>query len=114
MARSVVEEYSRAQQRNDGATLKELRHAGFHAEWPQSGERVPSHEHDRKIHDNFPDFPQQEFRRVAGRSEKFVVSPLNTMVRVRGAGDLWVTEGLFGYQEGPSTPWSSARSATGC
>jgi hypothetical protein len=101
VTRSFVDQYSQAQRRNDGAALGSMRHRDWYVEWPQSGERIRGHENDRRIHENFPDFPQQEFTRMAGQSEEFAMSPLNTMVRVRGGGDLWVIEGLFKYSEGP-------------
>jgi hypothetical protein len=40
--------------------------------------------------------------RIAGQQEKWALSPLNTMVRTRGGGELWIFEGLFTYAEGPS------------
>ncbi|HEY7283641.1 MAG TPA: nuclear transport factor 2 family protein, partial [Actinomycetota bacterium] len=80
--------------------LGTLRHPEWVAEWPQSGERVPSHEADRKIHENYPGYPTHELTWAAGEDERRAQSPL-LPVRVSGGGDLWVGEAVLTYPEGP-------------
>jgi hypothetical protein len=51
-----VERYWRAQDPYDPATLADVRHPLWSADWPQSNERVPSHDADVAIHTGYPDY----------------------------------------------------------
>jgi hypothetical protein len=48
-----VRRYGEAVARNDFDTMKTMRHPDWYEDWPQSGERIPSHEAYRTIHENF-------------------------------------------------------------
>ena len=50
----MVRRYFEAVAHNDFDTMQQLRHPDWHEDWPQSGERIPSHEAYREIHEDFP------------------------------------------------------------
>jgi hypothetical protein len=50
----MVRRYTEAVAHNDFDAMHTLRHPDWHEDWPQSGERIPSHEAYRKIHQDFP------------------------------------------------------------
>ena len=61
-----VRNYIEAVAANDFETMKKRRHPDWHEDWPQSGERVPSHDAYRAIHENFPGgMPRVELTDVA-------------------------------------------------
>jgi hypothetical protein len=96
----MIERYFEAGAERDFDELARMRHTEWTAEWPQSGERIPSHEADRKIHENYPGFPEHELKWAAGGERRWTMSPL-LPVRVSGGGDLWMGEALLTYPEGP-------------
>jgi len=100
MGRSMLDRYFTAAAERDFDELAALRHPEWTADWPQSGERVPNHEADRKIHENYPGYPEHELQWMAGEDERWVQSPLLPM-RVSGGGDLWVGEAILRYANGP-------------
>ena len=69
VSRALVERYWRAQDPYDPATLGDVRHPAWWAEWPQSNERVPSHEADVAIHTAYSDYPAHALSRLAGSDE---------------------------------------------
>jgi hypothetical protein len=96
----MIERYFEAGAMRDFDELDRLRHPAWTAEWPQSGERVPSHAADRKIHEHYEGYPAHELRWAAGIEDRWTVSPL-LPVRVTGGGDLWVGEAVLTYPDGP-------------
>ncbi len=80
--------------------LQPMRHPRWTAEWPQSGERVPSHAADEAIHRNYPGFPDVAMGKAAAESERWAVSPMLIPIRVAGAGNIWVATGLNTYSGG--------------
>jgi hypothetical protein len=100
-AEDLVARYCEAMARNDSAALTRLRHPDWHEDWPQSGERVPSDEAYREIHDAFPGgLPQVDVRQVEGTDDRWVVTPSMTVERIAGSGDVWLVEGVNTYQGG--------------
>ena len=97
----LVRRYMDAELRNDFAAQASMRHPQWHADWPQSGERVPDHERYRKIHEQFPGgMPRIELTKVAGAEDRWAVSPSMTIVRIAGSGDVWLVEGVNTYPNG--------------
>ena len=97
----LVRRYGEAIAQNDFETLKELRHPDWHEDWPQSGERIPSHEAYRKIHEDFPSgMPRIDVQQVAGAEDRWVMTPSMTIQRIAGSGDVWSVEGVNTYSNG--------------
>jgi hypothetical protein len=95
--RRVVERYMEALP-SDFDTLAELRDPGYTEIWPQSGERILGHENYRKIHEAYPGgLPTTEIRRIMGSEDRVVQSPMFTLVRISGAGDVYTVEGTLTY-----------------
>lgn len=97
----LVRRYAKAMAENDFETLGSLRHPDWHEDWPQSGERVPSHAVYRQIHENFPGgMPHVDVQQVQSAEDKWVVTPSMTIQRIRGSGDVWIIEGTNTYGGG--------------
>jgi hypothetical protein len=97
----LVRQYIEAVAANDFETMEKLRHSDWHEDWPQSGERVPSHDAYRRIHENFPGgMPRVELTDVAGAEDRWVVTPSMTIQRIAGSGDVWTVEGTNTYPNG--------------
>jgi hypothetical protein len=102
MSRNLVERYWGAQDPFDPETLATLRHADWSAEWPQSAERIPSHEADVAIHGGYPGYPAHRMERTTGSDEVWKPLPavlLWTPVRITGASDMWIAEAHLEYPE---------------
>jgi len=96
-----VRRYSAAVANNDLDALKAMRHPEWHEDWPQSAERVPSHDAYRRIHENFPGgMPKADVSQVAGADDRWVMTPSMTVQRVAGSGDVWFVEGVNTYPNG--------------
>jgi hypothetical protein len=97
----LVRRYSEAVARNDFDTTKTLRDPDWHEDWPQSGERVPSHDAYRRIHEEFPGgMPQVDLQHLAGAEDRWVMTPSMTVQRIAGSGDVWMVEGTNTYSSG--------------
>ncbi len=97
----LVRRYGEAVAQSDFDTMRALRHPDWHEDWPQSGERVPSDEAYRKIHEEFPGgMPQINLREVAGAEDRWVMTPSMTIQRIAGSGDIWFLEGVNTYSGG--------------
>ena len=97
-----MERYWRAQDPYDAATLAELRHPEWSADWPQSRERVPSHRADVAIHQAYADYPAHELARLAGTDEAWRPTPAALLfmpIRITGASDFWIGEARLEYPE---------------
>jgi hypothetical protein len=92
--------YEAAEQQRDFAVLATLRGGEWCAEWPQTGERVPSHAADVAIHSSYPGYPDLRITRVASSPEGWELTPLLTPIRVHGIGPLIVFEGVNDYANG--------------
>ncbi len=98
---ALVRRYARAMADNDFEALASLRHPDWHEDWPQSRERVPSHDVYRAIHEDFPGgMPRVDVQQVEGAEDHWVVTPGMTIQRIRGSGDVWIIEGTNTYGSG--------------
>lgn len=96
-----VRRYGEAVAHNDFDAMKAMRHPDWYEDWPQSGERVPSDEAYRRIHENFPGgMPQVEVQQVAGADDRWVMTPSMTVQRIAGSGDVWFMEATNKYSSG--------------
>jgi hypothetical protein len=97
----LVRRYGEAVIHNDFATMKTFRHPDWYEDWPQSGERIPSHEAYQAIHENFPGgMPEIDLQQVAGAEDRWVMTPSMTIQRIAGSGDVWFMEGVNTYPSG--------------
>lgn len=97
---ALIRRYWESYQPYDPGKLRRLRQKDWTLEWPQSGERVPSHEDDRAIHERYPGYPSLALERLeGGRAEEWALSP-QMPVKISGSADLWVTENLLEYPSG--------------
>jgi hypothetical protein len=97
----IVRNYLAAHTAHDYDTVGALRDPDWTVEWPQSGERVRGGANDRAIMDNWPGgLPSGEGFRVVGSEDRWVTTPLNTIHRVVGSGDLWWADGTSAYPDG--------------
>ena len=97
----VVRRYASASAAADVDALAELRHPAWAVDWPQSGERVRSHESWSEVIRNYPGgAPRAELTRVVGIEDRWVVTPGNTVARIAGSGDFWWTEWRITYASG--------------
>ncbi len=97
----IARRYAEAASRLDLAAMAALRHPEWQAHWPQSGERVVSDENYRRIVEGYPGGrPTSEIERVVGASDRWVVTPSNTVQLIAGSGDFWWSEWKMTYPDG--------------
>ncbi len=103
--REIMERYIRAVIEQDLAMQDKLRHADYVAEWPQSGERVRGAANAREIADHWPGgLAQPGTWRAHGSEDRWVTTPVGTLLRIRGTGDLYTS--LFtAVYPGDSRTW---------
>ena len=106
--REIVERYVRAVMGRDLAEMDRWRHPDYVSEWPQSGERVRGAANARAIHENYPGGLESlgplEQKAVIGSEDRWVASPLGTLLRITGTGDVYT--GLFtAVYPGDPRPW---------
>lgn len=83
-----VRRYVDADIRQDFAAMEPMRHTDWRLDWPQSGERITSDEAYRAVHENYPGgLPHGDVDRMVGSEDRYVVSPMYTVQRLR-TGDL--------------------------
>ena len=99
-SRILLERYVAAIAARDWETVGRLRHQDWSTLWPQSGELIESHDNDVQINENFPGYPDISLRKVEGSDPSYAVTPAFTLVRLSGAGEAWVAEGLNHYPRG--------------
>lgn len=98
---AIVESYAIACGMNDIPALTRLRHPDWSVVWPQSGERVASHESWVAIAEQYPGGrPTVELSRLVGSEDRWVVTPGNTVLKVAGSGDFWWGEWMMTYPDG--------------
>ena len=98
---ALVRRYFDAIARNDLDALGTMRHPDWYEDWPQSGERVPSHDAYRRIHENYPaGMPHVDIREIQGAEDRWVMTPSMTIQRIAGSGDLWIAEAIGAYPNG--------------
>lgn len=99
--RQVVERYLRAINEHDMATVHELTHPDFEDFYPQSGELTRSVANMEAIFVNYPGALEglgQE--RVIGGEDRFVHSPLFTIIRVEGSEETFTGIQRARYPDG--------------
>ena len=97
----VVRRYLEASGANDGDALGRLRHPDWIEDWPQAGAQIRGHAQFRAIHDRFPrGMPAIEMQRLRGADDRYVVTPMYTLQRISGSGDVWWSEAIWRYPNG--------------
>jgi ketosteroid isomerase-like protein len=97
----VVKRYAAASSAGDLETLAALRTPDWKADWPQSGEHVPSSEAELAVRRAYPGgAPVTRLERLVGSEDRFVVTPSNTVARIVGSGDAWWGEWRIAYPDG--------------
>jgi hypothetical protein len=87
-ARQIFERYLKAIQARDFATLHELAHPDFEDYYPQSGELIRGSDNMEAILTNYPGALEgMGLERIVGGEERFIRSPLFTIIRVEGNDD---------------------------
>jgi SnoaL-like domain len=87
-SRQIFERYLRALNSQDLATTRELIHPDFEDSYPQSGEVIRGAENLIAMLTNYPGALQGlGTQRIVGGEERFVRSPLFTIIRVEGNDD---------------------------
>ncbi len=100
----VVQAYAEAYRTDDRERMAALRHRDWIMEYPQSGERIRGDAAMRAIMDHFPGgAPHIQSARVVGSEDRYVVTPMFTIERVVGNGELWWASGVADYPDG--TTW---------
>ena len=106
--REVVGQYMRALVEQDFATLEQLRHAEYVSEWPQSGERVRGVANARAIEEKYPGgFGKVETKALHGSADRWVATPVGTVLRITGSGDVYTSLFTIVYP-GDDRPWHCA------
>lgn len=96
-----VARYAAASAAHDLPALAALRHRGWMAFWPQSGELVHGNEAWAEIIANYPGgAPKTEITRIVGAEDQWVVTAGNTVLKVAGSGDFWWSEWRLTYPSG--------------
>ena len=96
----IARAYAEAACQFDVAVQDKLRHPGWQASWPQSGERVISKENYRRIVESYPGGrPVGHVQRVVGAEDRWVVTGANTIQRIAGSGDFWWSEWRMTYPD---------------
>jgi hypothetical protein len=86
--RALVERWAEALQARDVATLTELAHPDFEDFYPQSGEVIRGIANLIAILTNYPGgIEALGSDRIVGGEERFISTPMFTILRVEGSGD---------------------------
>lgn len=97
----VVHRYAEASAAGDLDGLAALRAPDWTAEWPQSGEHIPSSESELSVRRAYPGgAPVTRLERLVGSEDRWVVTPSNTVARIGGSGDTWWGEWRIAYPDG--------------
>ena len=90
--REIMDRYTRAVIEQDLDTQDKLRHPDYVAEWPQSGERVRGPANARAIADHWPGgLAQTGTGKVHGSEDRWVTTPVGTLLRITGTGDVYTS-----------------------
>lgn len=102
VARALIERYWEAQDPYDPAALGRLRHRNWTAEWPQSSERIPSHDADVAIHTAYERYPAHRLDQLGGTDAIWRPVPtafVYTPIQISGASDIWIAEAGLDYPD---------------
>jgi ketosteroid isomerase-like protein len=105
--RELVERYARAYVEHDYDAMDQLRHADYVCEYPQSGERIRGSANVRSIMEHYPARPDIKTDHVIGSEDRWVATPVGTLLRIVGTGDVYTCLSRFMYP-GDSRPWHLA------
>jgi hypothetical protein len=75
-------------------------HEDFVQEWPQSRERISGFANARAVLSNYPGLPDLSDAKVHGSEDRWVTTPIYTLLRVIGSGNQYSTEQLVHYPNG--------------
>lgn len=104
----LARRYIEAGARNELDALEGMRTPDWQLRWPATNELVPSSAAYRTIHENYPGgFPRFDDISVAGPSDRYLLTPAYTVVRVAGIGDLWLAEARVRYAD--RSEWCMAK-----
>ena len=99
--REIVEKFFEALNRHDWDYVEKHLDADYVWEMPQSGERVRGRANNRTMNENYPGgMPKVETRRITGSADKWVATPVWTLLKITGSGDEYTTESLASYPDG--------------
>jgi ketosteroid isomerase-like protein len=106
--REVVERYVQAMLERDLDGMDQLRHPDYVSEYPQSGERIRGPKNARAILEHYPGgLPPAANPVLRGGEDRWVTTPVGTLLRVTGTGDQYF--GLFTVvYPGDPRPWNCA------
>jgi hypothetical protein len=103
----IVERYAKALVDHDYDTLDQLRHRDYVWEYPQSGERIRGTANVRAVMEHYPRRPEVTTSAVIGSEDKWVPTPVGSLLRIMGTGDVYTTLSRIRYP-GDSRPWHLA------
>jgi hypothetical protein len=87
----------------DWDLLATFRDPDWRLDYPQSGERIRGHANDVAINEHYPGgLPRVDPGRIVGSEDRWVVTPSLTVARIVGSGEVWWSEGIVRYPDGPS------------
>jgi ketosteroid isomerase-like protein len=99
--RAVFEAFLMALNSGDTGALAALVHPDFTETYPQSGELIRGYENLKAEIEGHPGgFQGKGTDRVVGTADRWVVTPVNTVVRIEGAGDTFTGVTRVHYQDG--------------
>jgi ketosteroid isomerase-like protein len=99
--RETVEKFFEALNRQDLAAWESLVDPAYVWEMPQSGERLRGIKNNREANENYPGgLPKVENRRITGSPDKWVTTPMWTVLKITGSGDDYTAESLAKYPDG--------------
>lgn len=99
--REMVETFFQALNRGDWDGIQKLVDPAWVWEMPQSGERIRGFANNRAVTENYPGGPPKvENRRITGSPDKWVTTPVWTVLKITGSGDEYTAESLAKYPDG--------------
>lgn len=99
--RAVFEAYLRAVNGRDVEALERLVHADFEDFYPQSGERIRGGANLRSVIEHYPGgYQGTGVTQVVGTEDRWVVTPVFSLVRIEGAGDTFTGVSRGRYPDG--------------
>ena len=99
--REIVEQFFEALNRQDFAAVEKLVDPAYVWEMPQSGERIRGIKNNREVNENYPGgLPKLENRRITGSPDKWITTPMWTVLKITGSGDDYTAESLAKYPDG--------------
>ena len=99
--REIVEKFFEALNRKDFDAVERLVDPAYVWEMPQSGERLRGIKNNREANENYPGgIPKVETRRISGSPDKWVTTPMWTVLKITGSGDDYTSESFAKYPDG--------------